>query len=217
MDDSAARRGLPKTARMFEDYGAYVASNASLWVWSRDGLSGQKAWMDLNRGNLIYERQVLAELLEYGYMLHRSLYHRIEQFTTTADVLAVRKEIQRLRLQMREASHAGEIRKLLENGWNEYGLQDLVAETNDLLSMRESETRSIEAQRATRMGFALTIVFGFVAVPPLADQVVKPIWCLAALPRFVDPSLAILVWDGIAVLLVLCVLGAVLLISSRDG
>jgi hypothetical protein len=133
-----------------------------------DGLSGQAAWMDPNRGNLIYERQVLAELLEYGYMLHRSLYHRVAKFGTTAEVVSVRKEISQLQRKMREASHSGEIRELLENGWKKLGLPNLISEIDAALRLRESETRSIEALRSTRVGWALTVVFGFVAVPTLA-------------------------------------------------
>jgi phosphatidylserine/phosphatidylglycerophosphate/cardiolipin synthase-like enzyme len=119
---------LPKDARLFEDYGAYVTSASSLWVWSMEGLAEQEAWMDPNRRNLIYERQVLAELLEYGYMLHRSLHRRVETLGTTAEVISVRRAILQMRLRMREASHSGEIRKLLENGWNELGLPDLVSD-----------------------------------------------------------------------------------------
>ena len=70
LDDEAAKSALPKDARLFEDYSAYVNGAATLWVWSKGGLSTEH--MDANRGNLIYERQALAELLEYGYMLYRT-------------------------------------------------------------------------------------------------------------------------------------------------
>jgi hypothetical protein len=138
--------------------------------------------MDPNRGNLIYERQVLVELLEYGYMLHRSLYHRVQEFATTAEVIAVRKQLLQLQRNMYEASHAGEIRDLLENGWKELGLPRLISEIDAGLRLRESETRSVEARRATRVGWALTVLFGFVAVPALADQVILPIWKLTPFP-----------------------------------
>jgi hypothetical protein len=211
------KRILPKNARMFEDYGAYVASNSSLWVWSLDGLSQQEEYMDPNRGNLIYERQVLAELLEYGYMRHRSLYHRVEKFMTTAQVIAVRREIVKMRRYMREASHAGEVRDLLRSGWKELGLPSLVSEINALLRLRESETRSAEASRTTRVGWALTIVFGFVAVPALADQVIQPIWKLTRFHEFTNPSLAAAVSDSIAILLVGMVLWATLFwVAPRD-
>lgn len=217
IDDAEARRALPKNERMFQDYGAYIRSNSTLWVWSLYGLSQQKAFMDPNRGNLIYERQVLTELLEYGYMLHRSLYHRVDRFTTTAQIIAVRREVLKLRRAMREASHAGEIRKLLEHGWNELGVPSLTKEIDSLLRLRESETASIEALRATRVGWALTIVFGFVAVPALADQVIQPLWKLTPFHQFTNPSLVTLVSDGISVLVVFVVLWVTLFLLSPRG
>jgi len=188
---------------MFQDYGAYVTSATSLWVWSTDGLSAQAGSMDPNRGNLIYERQVLVEILEYGYMLHRSLYHRVEKFATTAEVISVRRQIVQMPRMMREASHSGEIRDLLENGWKEMALPSLISEIDAGLRLRESETQSIEALRSTRVGWALTVVFGFVAVPTLADQVVIPIWKLTPFHQFVDPSWTTLTSEGIAALIVL--------------
>jgi hypothetical protein len=216
LNEVEARKALPKNARLFGDYNAYVTSASSLWVWSKDGLVAQQNWMDANRGNLIYERQVLAELLEYGYMLHRSLYHRVETFKTTAEVISVRKEILQLRLKMREVSHSGEIRQLLENGWNELGLRALTSEIDAALELRALETSSIEAMRSTRVGWALTIVFGFVAVPALADQVIKPIWKLTPFYKLND-SLTAVVSDGIAALIVLLVMWiTVFLLSPRQ-
>jgi hypothetical protein len=214
LDDDEARRALPKDARLFEDYGAYVTSTSSLWVWSRNGLSQQEPWMDPNRGNLIYERQVIAELLEYGYMLHRGLYHRVETFSTTAEVTSVRKEILKLQRKMREASHSGEIRDLLENGWKELGLPALVSEIDAGLRLRESETQAKEILRSTRVGWALTAVFGFVAVPALADQVIQPIWKLTPFHQFTNSSLEKVVADGIAMLIVLLVLWLTLFVLS---
>jgi hypothetical protein len=202
LDDEAAKSALPKDARLFEDYGAYINSAASLWVWSKGGLSAQQGQMDANRGNLIYERQAIAELLEYGYMLYRSLYHRIEVFRTTAEVIAVRREILQLRLMIREASHSGEIRELLENGWRELGLPEIISDIDGALDLRAQETSLIETLRTTRVGWALTLVFGFVAVPALADQVIKPIWKLTTFPQLSDP-LTTVVSDGIAVAVVL--------------
>jgi hypothetical protein len=170
--------------------------------------------MDPNRGNLIYERQVIAELLEYGYMLHRGLYHRVETFSTTAEVTSVRKEILKLQRKMREASHSGEIRDLLENGWKELGLPALVSEIDAGLRLRESETQAKEILRSTRVGWALTAVFGFVAVPALADQVIQPIWKLTPFHQFTNSSSEKVVADGIAMLIVLLVLWLTLFVLS---
>jgi hypothetical protein len=201
---------------MFQDYNAYVTSATSLWVWSREGLLQQAANMDPNRGNLIYERQVVVEALEYGYMLHRSLYHRLQEFGTTAEVVAVRKQLLQLQRHMYEASHAGEIRDLLENGWKELGLPLLAAAIDAGLRLRESETQSVEALLATRVGWALTVLFGFVAVPALAAQVILPLWKLTPFPQFGNVSLTTLVADGIAIVVVVLFLVATLSLIPEE-
>lgn len=217
LDEAVAQNALPKNARFFQDYGAYIGSAASLWVWSLDGLAAQERWMDPNRGNLIYQRQVLAELLEYGYMLHISIYHRIERCSATSKILSVRKEVLRLQHDMRVASHAGEIRELLEYGWKAFGLPSLVSEIDEGLRLRELETRFDEARRSERITLALTIVFGFVAVPALAEQVIEPILKLMTVLQFSDPSVSAVVSDGMAFLIVTLILWATLWALSSSA
>ena len=197
---------LPKNLRLFPDYGIYLSAPASLWVWSQQGLSQQEEWSDPNRGNFIYERQAVMELLEYGYMLHRGLYHRAGRLQSTADVMDSKKQILRLRLRMREASHSGEIRALLEAGWAELGLPILAQEIENALSLREAEMRSVDSQRATQVGWAIAVVFGFVAVPALADQVVIPAWHLLKVHPSGNPDKSKLVAALIALVCIVCVL-----------
>ncbi len=103
-------RSLPKNLRLFNDYSAFITSSASLWAWSKSGYKQQKANMDPNRANFIYERQLLMEILEYGYMLHRGIYHKAESLQSTEQVMSVRRLVIKLRLRMKESSRSGEIR-----------------------------------------------------------------------------------------------------------
>ena len=201
---------LPPDSRLFEDYNAYVTSALSLWVWSKRGLQDQRELRDPNRGNFIYERQVLMEVLEYGYMLHRALYHSVEKLRATSEVMSVRKKILRLRLRMREASHSGEIRELLENGWKEMGLPTLADEIDRDLSLRESELRSSEMAHATRVGWVIASIFGFAAVPSLADQLVIPAWTLLRVHPVTDSLKAKVIADGLALVVVLIFLSLAL-------
>jgi len=208
---------LPPTLRSFDDYGAYVTSATSLWVWSKQGIRNQWPRRDPNRGHLIYERQLVVELLEYGYMLHRSLYHRMEQLNSSDEIAAVRFQILDLRRRMREASHAGEIRDLLNAGWKEMSLPELLQDIEVGLSMRENDRRANDTNRATRIGFALTIVFGLVAVPALAEQLISPLWNLSGLPTPVNPELAKLVSILIAFLIVIPTVGVITFMSGRQS
>src|SRR6202043_1922474 len=77
---------------------------------------------------------------------------------------------------MREASHSGEIRDLLNAGWKEMSLPELRQDIEEELPIRENDQRAEENLRTTRIGWAFTTVFGFVAVPALAEQIVTPLW-----------------------------------------
>lgn len=208
-------RTMPQNLRLFEDYSAFISSSSSLWVWSKQGLKREVGRMDPNRGNFIYERQILMELLEYGYMLHRGLYHRIESLESTDQVVEVRRYLLEMRLRMRESSHSGEIRELLEKGWDALGLPILISEIDAGLALRESEMRSVDAMRTTRVGWVIAIVFGIVAIPGLADQVVTPAWHVFKLHPVVDVDNMKLLSAGIATGVILSILFAALRLISR--
>lgn len=193
---------LPENLRRFDDYGAYITSASSLWVWSKQGLERERPRMDANRGNLIYERQLLVEILEYGYMLHRSLYHRMERLSSSRRIAEVRLQILDLKRRMREASHSGEIRDLLNAGWKEMSLPELRQDIEEELSIRENDQRAEENLRTTRIGWAFTTVFGFVAVPALAEQIVTPLWHFLGIPTPANTDLQKVIAVGITILIV---------------
>lgn len=208
----ALARALPKDLRFFEDYSAFITSSASLWAWSQDGVRAQQKHRDPNRANFIYERQLLMEMLEYGYMLHRGFYHSVESLQATSQVMTLRRLILQLRLHMREVSHSGEIRELLDEGWKELGLPVLVREIDAGLALREAEMLSADSARATRVGWAIATVFGIVAVPALADQIVAPAWHLAKLKVSGSGDLMKLLYAGVATTAIVTLLSLVLLV-----
>jgi hypothetical protein len=180
---TAARRCLPPDSRFFDDYNAYITSAASLWVWSNSGLRQQAPSADANRGHLIYEHQAVVELLEYGYMLHRSLLDRVEKYENADEVLAARRALITLEQTLAEASHFGEIRDLLDCGWREMKLPELRQRIQDALAIREAEASVAEARVATRIRQALTVLFGLIAVPSLGERVIQPLWKLIGIPH----------------------------------
>jgi hypothetical protein len=182
------RQYLPKDMRSFDDYNAYITSTASLWVWSNSGIQSQQEWADPNRGHLIYEHQAVMELMEYGYMLHRSLLERTEGYAKADEVFGARRALLRLRQDMSEASHFGEIRDLLDYGWGELKLPELRDRIQEGLSLRESETRVSEARLSARVGRTLTVLFGLAAVPNVAQRVVEPLWERFGIPRPINEA-----------------------------
>ena len=175
-DRETAISYLPKDSRLFNDFNAYINKSVSLWVWSNCGIRNQKDCADQNRGHLIYEHQTVIELLEYGYMLHRSLYERSSRYSNTDDVLIARKNLIGLKHEMREASHFGEVRDMLISGWSKMGVPELQESIKESLSVKEAETSIVEARGIKRFGLMLTILFGILTVSSVAKELVGPIW-----------------------------------------
>jgi hypothetical protein len=129
------------------------------------------------------------EMLEYGYILHRSLFERALSHSRSEDVLNARRDLAMLKHNMSEVGHYLEIRDLLQRGWKSMGIEDLQQRISETLAIRESETALGEARTTERMGRILAILFGLVAVPPIAEDIIKPIWDYFELWQPNDPLL----------------------------
>jgi len=196
------RRYLPADLWPFGDFAAYIALQGSLWVWSESGLGQSEAWALPNQSHLVYENQTKAELLDYGYMLHRRLAATVAQIGTSDEVLRVQQDLIELKLKMGETSVFGEIRELLTKGWEEMGvpqLQELIAES---LAIRHAQETVAEEQRTVRWEIALTIVFGILAVPTLATELIEPIWAWLRIWQPSDSNAAKLFFIGVALIAV---------------
>ncbi|MGG6267544.1 hypothetical protein [Leptolyngbya sp. AN10] len=166
---------VPIDSRRFSDFSAYITSAVTLWVWSKKGLESQQEWMDVNRGNLVYERQVQVELLEYGYILHKSLVEKSSELKNYPDVLATRRDLIKLKSIMLEATPYGEVRDLLSKGWEEMNLAAVQSQISDNLSILESEIKFFESKQGDNFRLFLTI-FGLIASAAFAKSVVSPLW-----------------------------------------
>lgn len=118
----------------------------------------------------------------------------------------LRWAVNRLRSDIADATHFGEIRALLHAGWNEFGLAELQARIAEGLSIRAEQTAVREARGSERVGRWLTIVFGVVATPPLANEVLRPLWASFGWWSPSSASAESLFFIGIAVISVISVI-----------
>ena len=70
--------------------------------------------------------------------------------------------------------------------------------------------RSVDTMRATRVGWAIAIVFGIVAIPALADQIIVPAWHVLKLRAVSDPDKMKLLAAGVATMCILAALSIAL-------
>ena len=210
---------LPKSQRMFEDYSSYIASSSMLWVWSKSGLAMREKWDDKNRGHLIYENEALGCLVEYGYMLNKSLSDSLSEVATVDihDVLSTRRFIIDLKERMAHSSQYGEVNEFLNEGWDALGLNQTQLTITESIHVLETEAKLLESKRTDRTGKAITILFGLLTVPTFTESVTKPFWKYFGFWRPQDPNLYKLFIIGITTILVLVlVISLIQLLYSKS-
>lgn len=174
---------LPKDVRLFDDYSAYLSEALSLWVWSKKGIRWQEPWKDINRGHLIYEQQATMRLLDYVYILHRRLLNEISFHKNVDQVIIARRELIDIEQKTTEPSKFGEIRKLLKYGWGQLGLEDIKRRIHDSLELQQAEKSHQETRTYRKIGITLTVLFGLAVIPPVAFQILMPVWNWFNWPR----------------------------------
>jgi hypothetical protein len=204
-DPNVANQFLPQDCRPFQDINGYITNAATLWVQSLSGLRQLESQGADDLRCWIHDSHVTVELLEYGYMLHRSLLGQIITYAKIDEVLHARRALLDLELGMHEASHFGEVRTRLNNGWRELGLDIIKAQIKDALSIQETRTRLVEARIAGKVGRALTIFFGILAFPRLSNQVLMPLWELLHLPKPVNEAASQTLMNVISFIVVILV------------
>jgi len=197
-ETEAGERYLPTTSRIFEDFGAYIDRQSTMWVWSKQGLEQEKPWSDPNRGHLVYENQVKCEFLEYGYMLYRHLAEVSGVLEKSDEILSLRQEIAQLEIKLSELSNYGEIQDLMKNGWANMGVNQLKAFITEMNSITQARASIVEQRHSFIWQTVLTLVFGLLLIPSIGSELIKPIWELTGISRGNNENLAALADMAIA-------------------
>jgi hypothetical protein len=198
---------MPRNSRLGQSQGVYIGAAGTLWVHTTDSLAEGRQG---DRGALVFRDQTIVEALEYGYMVHRYLEERVLSTGTVDAVLALRQEVLDLKMRLAESSHYGEIQSILSDAWKAWGLDEIRTHVEQRLAVREAGQALRETRRTNRWAALLTLVFGVGAIPPLAEDVLGPVWTVAGWPRPVDGD-----QFKVVLLLVVSVLVGALLYTAR--
>jgi len=184
------KKYLPPNSRELSDYGVYIANQATLWVWSKVGLNEMKKWEIPNRGHFVYLHQSICEMLDYGFSLHQRMLELVSNLNTFDEALNAKQTLVNLETEMQNLSPYGEISDLLRQGWNSMGVDRLRIAISEIIALKQTQASDTEERQNFRWQFALTILFGSLAIPELARSIIKPLWELSTLPRSQDINLA---------------------------
>jgi hypothetical protein len=208
------RAQLPKNLRTLNDYAVYVNSAATLWVWARNGLNRvESSPAEGQRARLIDEHEVQGDLLNLGHIMHRRLYQESRwNKASTRSVLRAQADVLELEGAMRDAAHFGEIRDLLAEGWEQMGVPPLREGISRLLAIQHAGAQITEAESQAQWQTLIAVIFGLTAVPPLANEVLRPIWSIYCLARPQDDAEFQLLLVGVSLVVVLAVLATVMVV-----
>lgn len=168
---------LPENVRSFEDFGVYLNEAATLHIWSEKALE-KVGYDNPISSDIIYEHQAQIELLEYGEMLHRSLSERATELSKYKEVLRARRDLANLEARMARVSRFGEVTDMFKEGWTRRGIEAIRSQLEANLVTLEKETEIEESRQFERLGISLTVLFGFLAVPTVANSIIAPLWSI---------------------------------------
>jgi hypothetical protein len=192
-----AKHFVPRSARQWGDFAAYVGGPTTLWVYSRSGVRRLEAspWADGNRGHFVYDPHVQTELIDYGYVLHRRLADEAAAGgPSTEAVLRTQARLAEFDGAVAGPWRYGEVADLLRGAWEAMGVARMRKATREMLAIRESQASAIESRRSARWSVVLTAVFGLLAFPAIAADVLAPLWRVRGwpLPRNGDAAATLL-------------------------
>lgn len=175
---------MPEDLRAFDDYNFYITNSAALCVWSKEGKQNVFP-QDPNNGHLTYEQQSMAEVIEYGHIIHQRLLQDISNIDKLDAVLSTKKELLTLRANLRSIGRYGEINNLLEKGWSELGVDRLSSDVEMLLDAQSELFNYRQRVYLSHLSLSVAIAVGILSAPTFTQEVTRPLW------NFISPQLCL--------------------------
>lgn len=175
---------LPENPRAFDDYAVYINEAAVLWVSTtrdqREGLTeGEGFYFSFPR----HHHQIKGELLEYGYILYRSLMDELTARNLDwGKLLSIKERQVMFEVDLSEVGQFGEIRRMLRVGLEARGIDELRKGTEALFSLRQSNAEVGESRMLTATAIGLGLIVSILGLPGFLDSLQKPLgWSLLRL------------------------------------
>lgn len=159
---------LPEDMRAFEDSSDFISSSGYLCAFSNilneDGVK-----------NAIYNKEIISEYLEYGYIIHKALKAKIQYSNNLSETFLLRSYVNNLG-ELYELSYSGEVRTFLEKGWQEFGLSKIKKQIDEEINIDHDYKNYKYQIYNNNFNRFLTIIFGVLTIPTIAKEVIVPIW-----------------------------------------
>lgn len=164
---------LPEDMRAFEDSSDFISSSGYLCAFSN-------ILNDDEIKNSIYNKEIISEYLEYGYIIHKALKAKIQYSNNLSETFLLRSEVNSLG-ELYELSYSGEVRSFLDKGWQEFGLSKIKKQIDGEINIDHDYKNYKYQIYNNNFNRFLTIIFGVLTIPTIAKEIIVPIWRYSAI------------------------------------
>jgi len=168
---------LEHNLRPFDDYTLHINQALTLWVLSKKGLNSNKECVDVNRGHLIYEKQVQEESIDYIYACFRRYAERSHlPYISYSSSIIEQLNIMDLKNLIPQSYYAGELNELHAYVAKLFKLDDLLEYSLNNLKLKSELLQTKRDESFKKMGLAISVLFGLASLPNFVNEIIGPIW-----------------------------------------
>lgn len=161
--------------RYFDDFNAYTSGSGFLFVWSKSGLALNERFNDINLVNLVYNNQVLSDYCAFVDMSFMAILSRIKKTDDMQEVLRLQEYYYQLQFESDSITRFGETQEMLRIAYSQFGVDKTASEIDKQIELTKTKVTHLADRTQNKVTDRITILFGIISVPVLADSVVIPV------------------------------------------
>ena len=172
-------KSLSKSLRLFDDFTAHMNETASVTAYSTQVFTRMEKRLDFdpNNDDIIFDRQVQEEFINYIRMSFKRLEHRSTLAPKSINTLFEEKQwLFQIESLLDKGSKLGEVNELYEYAWEVFKLENTRKAIRENNLLRIEKLQEKRGRLFRRFEWLLVTVIGLFGVTGLSSEVVKPTW-----------------------------------------
>lgn len=172
-------RALTENWREFDDYAVFVNPGLTLWVVADLETMAAAYVPDALGRHFIFEKHVQAEFVEHLHAAYRRVQEQsMQPKGDLRELLRSEYALAELERTVDQASPYRELVRFFRGAQAALGHHRIRRSIKENLRLRSLELADVHEGRATKFGWALTLLLGLSVVPSITDGVIAPLFRL---------------------------------------
>ena len=157
------------------DFSMFLNDTVTAYFFARSELVSEHPSPEANWGHLFWEKQALAEAMQYQRLSHQRLVLlSASSGSSLAECLQQRAELMRVEAWLRP-SRFGELNAILSKAQEYFGLAGMRERVRDNIETARQVCQDRRSYRLSTLALTVTIVLGLASAPAIADAFSIPI------------------------------------------